>query len=88
MNSVGELIGCVVKLPLVGCAPNQPFSGNSVALAVPVQLVASVVVQLSVLMPPNNTRGGVAVSVMTGTGEKLTVVLALPEPPLPVQLIE
>jgi len=51
-----------------------------------VQLVASVVDHVSVVVCPANTRVGLAVNEMTGVGRKVTVVVALPEPPGPSQV--
>lgn len=71
----------VDSVPLV---PREPVQSPPAS-----QAVALVVVQLSVELPPWATAVGFAVSVSVGAGvagETVTVVLAVPCPPGPVQV--
>ena len=75
------LSGADVAVPLVGCAPLQPFAAT--------HEVASVLDHVSVVVASALTTIGFAVSVTVGTGAAPTVTVAerLVEPPLPVHVI-
>ena len=74
---VSEPVDCV---PLVASAPDHP--------PVPVHAVAPVAFQLTIELAPPATVLGLALRVTAGAGATVTVVLACPVPPGPVQLSE
>ena len=78
VNPVDAVIGGVVSDPLVGRPPAQPPEA--------VQVVALVVVQLSVELSPLSTLAGFAVSVIVGAARIVTVTVLVALPPAPVHL--
>lgn len=72
---VSAAVACV---PLVACAPLQPFDA--------VQLVASALLQLKVDALPLMTLAGFAVRVTVGSALTVTVTLSCAVPPAPTQL--
>ena len=75
---------------VVGETATLPLAAPPVAKPVPVQLVAFVLPQASVLDPPRAMVPGVAVRDAVGAGPTVTVALAgvLVAPPAPLQVTE
>jgi hypothetical protein len=68
----------VEAVPPVGWLPLQPPEA--------VQLVAFVVLQVSVEVPPIGTSVGLAVNITVGSGITVTVTVCAPVPPVPVHV--
>jgi len=75
---------------VVGETETLPLAAPPVEKPVPVQLMAFVLPQASVLDPPSAMVSGVAVSDAVGAGVTVTVVLTgvVVAPPAPVQVTE
>jgi hypothetical protein len=78
VNALAVMRPVIVSLPMVGRAPDQ--------LPEAVQLVASVVDHINVVVPPLRTVVGVALIVTVGLAATATLAVAAPMPPAPVQV--